>query len=322
MAAYLPNLMQNMFNTPLALSSRKAEMICAALSGRFNIQSLETETMKLDARAMRDLAEMGRKDASVFRNDKIAAKAPTTASPSQDAEDGWYGDRPYELTASGIAVVKIKGTLTRTWGVGPFSGATGYDGIWTQLLFAQDDPQCRAIWLDINSGGGAVDGLFDLVDGIRAMSARNGGKPIWAMAADYAFSAAYALACACDKVFVPPLGGVGSIGCITIYVDQSEALKADGLNAMIFRSGARKAIGIGGIETLDQKEQDHIQEQIDEAGLYFVEKVAELRGIAKSKVSETEGWDYTGAKARAIGLVNDVLSEPEAWAKLERIIAR
>src|SRR3546814_3764527 len=85
--------------------------------------------------------------------------------------------------------------------LGPYSGATGYDGLWTQLMHAAENDEVKAIFMPHNSGGGAVDGLEELAEAIYANSARFGGKPIWAMLADHSHSASYWLASAADKVF-------------------------------------------------------------------------------------------------------------------------
>src|SRR3546814_2531370 len=69
--------------------------------------------------------------------------------------------------------------------LGPYSGATGYDGLWTQLMHAAENDEVKAIFMPHNSGGGAVDGLEELAEAIYANSARFGGKPIWAMLADH-----------------------------------------------------------------------------------------------------------------------------------------
>jgi len=321
MSVYLPLMMQSLFNTPIALSDAKAKVIVSAFAGRLNIQSLEAEAFKLDRAGMRDLAASGRKEADLDRNRNAAARR-VQAPEGPMTSDDWYGDRPYKLTSKGIAIIEISGTLTRTWGVGPYSGTTGYDGIWTQLAFAMDDDSCTGIWLKINSGGGAIDGLADLAQGIYRCSARFGGKPIWAFAGDAAYSAAYWLASAADRVIVAPLGGVGSIGVIAIYADITRALEEEGIEAIIFRSAKRKAIGIGGIEKMDDQEINHIQSQIDEAGGFFEAAVAQYRSIAKSAVSETQGTDYTASQALAIGLVDDVLTEQDAWNSFERELAQ
>jgi ClpP class serine protease len=46
-------------------------------------------------------------------------------------------------------------------------------------------------------------------------------KPIWAIAADSAFSAAYAIASSANRVVVTSTAGVGSIGVIAMHIDQS-----------------------------------------------------------------------------------------------------
>jgi len=74
------------------------------------------------------------------------------------------------------------------------------------LEMARDDSAVDALLLDIDSPGGESSGVFD--------------KPVWAVANDMAFSAAYALASAADKLFVSRTGGVGSIGVIAMHVDQ------------------------------------------------------------------------------------------------------
>lgn len=328
MARQLPLLMQNLFNVPLALSDRKAEMIVAALAGRLDIQALTTETATFDRAAMSDIAARGRAEAYRERDlratqMRAAQDGPMIIDPYWWSEESLMRGKPYSLSKSGIAVIPVRGTLTRTWGCDPFSGATGYDGIWTKLAYAIDDPDCRGIWLSINSGGGAVDGLFDLADGIYQLSARAGGKPIWAFAGDYAYSAAYCLGAACDRLMTSPLGGVGSIGCIAIWLDATAAMEEEGFKAVIWRSAERKAIGIGGMEPLDQQRIDHVQAQIDQSGAYFEDRVAMYRSgsVSKSAIHETRGNDYTATQAKAIGLIDGILREQEAWAEFERVLA-
>lgn len=308
MAQYLPLLLQSLLNTPMAMSESHAQMVVSALSGRLDIRSIETETMRLDQRGMRDLAAMGRN-----RADERSAALGGSEAP-------WNGAL-YPL-ANGIAIIQIWGTLTRNWGVGPYSGSTGYDGIQEQILTAINDPKVKAIWLNINSGGGAVDGLFDLQELIWTVNEKNGGKPIWAMASDYAFSAAYAIGVAADKFYVPQTGSVGSVGVITLWADVRKALDNEGIAVKVLRAGSRKAIGVAGVEDLDDEAVADIQAELDAIREIFIDRVARYMGIAKSTVSQTEGRTYMGALAKATGFVTDVLSEQAAWAKLERKLAR
>lgn len=319
MAQYLPFVMQQLFNRPHALSTGTADMIVAALSGRMDIRSLVSESETLDQRALADLATLGRREADA-RN-AIAEERPGVA-------ERWGDEVPYTLTETGIAIIPVKGVLKRSWGVGPYSGATGYDGIWTQMIHAYDNENVRAIWFDINSGGGSVDGLFDLTDGIHQMSARFGGKPVHAHCGDAALSAAYAIAAACDTISVPLLGMAGSIGCVIMHAEFSKMLDEEGVNVNIIRSRSRKCRG-SEMEAIDQQTLDEFQELVDESDAVFVDAVLRYRGsstgagglLTKKAISEMDGRVYTGTRALATGLVDTIASEPEAWMKMERQIA-
>jgi len=94
-----------------------------------------------------------------------------------------------------------------------------------------------AILLDIDSPGGESGGVFDPADRIRTGSQV---KPIWAVANDMAFSAAYALASAANRVFVSRTGGVGSIGVIALHADQSGKGAQEGVRYTTVFAGARK----------------------------------------------------------------------------------
>ncbi len=316
MSVYLPLVAQTLLNAPLCLHEKKAEVISAVLANRLNIASFERMSEaggRMDRGDLIDVAAQARRNA--------IAGIPNLPEP-QKTEDGWYGDRPYQISPTGIAIIQVWGTLCRTWGVGSYSGMTGYDGIMTCVDFAQNDPMCRGIFVHINSGGGTVDGLDECANFIYRSSARFGGKPIMAYAGDYAYSAAYWIASACDEVYVGATGGVGSIGVISLYADLSRMLEEDGIDVIVFRSRPGKALA-SGVEPLPDAEVQRLQEQINYLGSVFESRVAlHLGRLSQSAVAATNALDYMGPRAKAIGLVNDVLSMPEAWAKLEQRIAR
>ncbi|EKB0247321.1 S49 family peptidase, partial [Escherichia coli] len=106
------------------------------------------------------------------------------------------------------------------------------------FLTALNDPDVKGICLDIDSPGGEVAGCFDLVDTIFAC---RGQKPVHAILSESAYSAAYALASAADRILVPRTGGVGSVGVIYVHCDMSRQMKDEGLNVTIITCGSRKA---------------------------------------------------------------------------------
>lgn len=118
---------------------------------------------------------------------------------------------------AGIAVIPVVGSLVRrTLGLDPASGFTSYADIAGMVDAALADPGVEGILLDIDSPGGEAGGVFELGERIRAADTL---KPIWALASDSAFSAAYAIGSAASRLTVTRTGGVGSIGVIAMHVE-------------------------------------------------------------------------------------------------------
>src|SRR5690606_33365251 len=99
------------------------------------------------------------------------------------------------------------------------------------------DRSVSAIVLRIDSPGGLASGLFDFTD--RIFEARQ-TKPIVAVVDDIAYSAAYAIAAAAEKIYVSRTSGVGSVGVVGYHVDRSEADAAEGLKVTAVYAGAHK----------------------------------------------------------------------------------
>jgi hypothetical protein len=102
--------------------------------------------------------------------------------------------RDYVLTETGIAVVPVIGPLvSRLDWLAALFGAMSYGEIGQAVESAAADPAVRAMLLELDSPGGEVGGLFDLVDSLAALRNET-GKPLWAVASENALSAAYAIA--------------------------------------------------------------------------------------------------------------------------------
>jgi hypothetical protein len=97
------------------------------------------------------------------------------------------------VTVERIAVVSVIGTLvSRSGYLDATSGLLSYGDIGDAIATAMDDPSVRGVILDVDSPGGEVGGLFDLVDRIGSTKSAR-GKPLWAIANESALSAAYAI---------------------------------------------------------------------------------------------------------------------------------
>ncbi|UPG89277.1 S49 family peptidase [Luteibacter aegosomaticola] len=275
------HLAQRMFNRPLAIHRDKAEIVISALAERLNI----TRMVNLDGMAIEPMAF------------------------SFDGEGYEYRDRDCGYDRAGpVAIIPVQGTLVQKLGsLRPYSGMTGYDGIRQAFLTALEDPDIEAIMLDVDSPGGEVSGCFDLVDTIYGA---RGKKPIHAILSDGAYSAAYAIASAADKIAVPRTGGVGSIGVICMHVDFSKALTSAGVQVTFITYGDRKADGHPEIP-LSKEALARFQEDIDTMGELFVGTVARNRGMSAEKVRGTQAVTYMGEKGVAMGLA-DVVAAPDA----------
>lgn len=279
----LPHLAQRLFNTPLALHPRKAEVVMAALTDRFGLTRIQS------------MSDWDDEDDSF----------------SRQARDTGYD------VVEGIAIIPIQGTLVQKLGtLRPYSGMTGYDGIRACFLRALNDSDVKAICLDIDSPGGEVAGCFDLVDEIYAA---RGSKPVWAILSESAYSAAYALASAADKIIVPRTGGVGSVGVIVMHVDWSQKIKNDGLQVTIITYGDRKAES-NPYEPLSETARKAIQSDIDEMGRLFVSTVSRNRGIAERTVRDTEAACFLGADGVQLGLADQVASPDAAFRDLLQLV--
>lgn len=285
-----PHLATRLFNVPIAIAPHKAEIVMAALADRFGI----TQLFRQDGEAL------------MFANGGARAFL-------EEADDGSQAQyKPYDV-AEGVARIPIEGTLVHKLGtLHPFSGMTGYDGIRVLLKLALDDADVKAIMLDIDSPGGEVAGCFDLVD---AIYEARGSKPIWAVLTESAYSAAYAIASAADRIIVPRTGGTGSVGVICMHVDMSQALSKAGINVTLIHYGALKADG-NEFNPLPKQTLARFQADVDAMGEIFVETVARNRDLTPKRVRGTQAGTFLGADGVEIGFADAVMAPDEAFASL------
>ena len=203
----------------------------------------------------------------------------------------------------GIAVIPIHGSLVkRSLGMESVSGLTSYSEIAASLDAALADPQVRGILLDIDSPGGEASGSFELARRVRDISAQ---KPVWAVANDAAYSAAYALAASAQRLFVTETGGVGSIGVIALHVDQSVKDAKDGYRFTAITAGAHKN-DYSPHEPLSDAARTELQGEVDRLYALFTDHVAAMRGLDIGAVRATEASLFFGSHAVTQGLADGV----------------
>ena len=177
---------------------------------------------------------------------------------------------------------------------------------------ATDDPDVKGILMHIDSPGGEASGLFDLSD---ALYQARDAKPLWAVAGDAAYSAAYGIASAAEKIFITRTGGVGSVGVICVHVDVSKANEKEGLNYTIFRGGKYKA-ETNPYEELTDHAHKNLQAEVERLYQLFAGTIARNRSMTVSEVLKMEAQCYHGENGVKAGLADAVGTLEEAHAQM------
>lgn len=276
----LPHLAARLFGAPLLIHRPKLDVILSVLGSRVGLADLTAPT-------------------GFIQPDRNAAQADAGAAQS------------------GIAVIPIYGTLVRrTQGLEAQSGLTSYAGIALALDTALADPNVAAILLDIDSPGGESSGVFDLADRIRAATAI---KPVWAVANDMAFSAAYALGSAASRLIVSRTGGVGSIGVIAMHVDQSVKDQQDGIAYTAVFAGDRKN-DLNPHAPISGEAHSFLQGEVNRIYDLFATTVAKHRGMGVNTIKSTQAALYFGTDAVASGLADDVGTLDDAIRQINSML--
>jgi capsid assembly protease len=276
------------FDVPLAIHPAKGQVIAKVLASRFGIG-----------------------DISFAGSEPVVVK-PMALDIYDDDDFVPEPETPYDLS-QGVAVIDVSGTLVqKSSNLRPSSGMLGYNAIRHNFLAALSDDEVKAIVLSIDSPGGEVAGCFDLVDLI--YNARS-IKPTLAILSECAYSAAYALASACEQITVPRTGGAGSVGVICMHIDQSKAIDKAGLAVTIIKYGDRKADG-NQFSPLSKEALERFQADVNEMGELFCETVARNRNLPVDVVRKTQATTFLGAAGVEIGFADAVMAPDEAFESL------
>ena len=247
---------------------------------------------------------------------KLAGDTLATPPPA-NVDTGMTGGLQVQ---DGIAVLPVLGTLVRRASyIGAASGLTSYHDIEAMAEQAFADPEVRAVLLEIDSSGGEAGGVFDLAQRLRTL-AQTSGKPLWAIADEAALSAAYAIACAADRLWLTRTAEVGSIGVVAVHVDESVADAKAGLNYTFLHAGAHKVDGHPHAPLPAPVAAD-IQADIDQLHEQFISLVAGFRRLTVEAIRDTEARVYRGEAALQAGLADQIGTRSEALAALQRQLA-
>jgi signal peptide peptidase SppA len=236
--------------------------------------------------------------------------APSDPLALEPRAFGMFLLMPYEpvtIDRGGVTVLSVRGPLQQFHD--PFCDS--YESIARRVEGAIANAP-RAIVLSIASPGGLVSGVFEAADRIRTMCAA-AGVPLYAYVDGAACSAAYALACAASRIVAPTTGSVGSIGVIAECVDASAQLAQMGVRVDLLTSGSHKADGNPHVKS-EHAAAARIQAKVDDLAELFFAYVSQRRPINVDDVRALDAGVFLGAKARELGLIDDVQTLEELLA--------
>ena len=220
----------------------------------------------------------------------------------EDDDDGGEPWKGYDLHGS-VAVVKCHGVIGKRLGwLEMMCGGCDVDQLVSSLRAAQEDPDVRAIVIDIDSPGGTITGTPEAADAIEEISSE---IPVIAFTETMMCSAAYWLGCSASELIVSRSSTVGSIGVIIAGVDDSERWKALGMKSQIFKSGELKDTGRSGNKWRDEHKQ-FLQDSVNKSFADFRDHVLRHRpGVPADAM--TGGW-YSGADIKTHHLADGFAS--------------
>lgn len=209
--------------------------------------------------------------------------------------------------ARAVAVLNVSGPLVNRFEPGMCDpGPLSYEALRAAYDNALADSRFEAIVLRCESPGGMGSGVFDLSDRINATNAKSGGaKRVIACIDDYAYSACFALAAACDEVWITRTGGAGSVGVIAYHVDQSAWDAKVGVKVTAIYAGEHKN-DFSPHAPLSKDAHAWLLARMESMRTLFAESVAKYRGMDVAAVLATEAQVYQGEEAVSVGFADRV----------------
>ncbi len=229
----------------------------------------------------------------------------------------FYDGPPANDRCGSVEVVHVRGSLDHHVGA-----CDSYEAILARVdaafvgLGRDDDGdytvdrgEPSAVVLRIDSPGGVCSGLNETVFALRRM-AMAAGIPLIAYVDELAASAAYALACACSEIILPPSAIAGSIGVISGMYDQTAADEKMGVRFVTLKSGARKDDGHPHVPLSDAALNAE-QRRVDRLAKQFFAIVASARPLTAAEVEGYQAGIFLGKEVVTKGLADALMGWDE-----------
>ena len=263
----------------------------------------ETNPETLSANKNRN--QMGVVDAetlSLLNEDELSEEAFFFFMPNLTDANREANAVSEEKTSKGkVAIIPIQGAMQKEFS-STFESSSTLNTI-AQIRKAEKDPEIVAHVLKINSGGGRVNGTFELGRAIRGAK-----KPVIAACDDITCSAAYWVASQADEVYaLSPTSIIGSIGVMTEHTDMSQYLERLGIKKTIITSSAGRLKKLGAsTQPLSEDDRRSIEGRLNQTEKLFHKAIREGRGdrLEIDLSDERVSGVFTPSQAKREGLID------------------
>jgi ClpP class serine protease len=207
-----------------------------------------------------------------------------------------YDDAP----AGSVAVISYRGVIMKQDNCGTPGSAT----IKKRVQEARQHPNVGACVVIMDSGGGSVDGTFELADEIG-----NFGKPLISWVDGMACSAGYGIVSKSKEIYASHAAAeVGSIGTAVTFWDDSEALAKWGYKMIYINADASTDKNQDYFEALKNNYKPIRDNILNPTNEIFLETVRNGRAgkLDTKKENSLTGKVYLADRATEIGLIDGV----------------
>ena len=241
--------------------------------------------------------------AYVDKVERAEAYAKESNEPIDKVFEMVFGKRPKMEKIGPLAYIPLNGVtgkgLTQ---LDKLSGSIDVDDLSDWIDEAMDDPSIKVLFMDHDSPGGSVRGLYELSDKFHAAGKH---KATVSFTENRACSASYYIGSQANEFYATPSSEVGCIGTIMCWPDVTEALAKQGIKMNAIYSGKHKSALYEGIPLSDD-DRKMLQDEVNELHAEFKSKVKRVRSTVAE--SDMEGQSFTGMLAAKKGLITGVKS--------------
>lgn len=229
-------------------------------------------------------------------------------------EEVWssgYGEaKVVRIELSGVI---MRGERERLFGHDPDM----VESILSQILAAKNDPDVKAILLEVDSPGGAVTPSDEIYTALQLFKQSANGRKVMVFIRDLGASGAYYASMSGDYIMAEPTAIVGSVGVIMQSFNMKELGDKIGLKSVTIASGENKDM-LNPLKEVNPQHVEMLQELIDEMQDRFASIVMEARGLEGREL--LDGRVFTAQKALDNGLIDGVGYWLEAVEALKELL--